>query len=164
MKKIEKISHNGHMSRTWSFLRASLFLATVRHMVRETKFFLDQCPLSPPPFSRVVFTISLVNICFYASTYREVDPRCAEESSTLTCPYVSNVIPSWKFSFVRGSKRDLPSMFFTRVKDFWILCSTRRLRFYSETIQTDHKICFKSQSKGLFVNISGSKVFHSMTK
>lgn len=73
--------------------------------------------LPPLPFS-VTFTILLVNICFHASTYREVDPRCTEESSTLTCPYVSDVIPSRKFSFVRGSERGSPAAFFTRTKDF----------------------------------------------
>lgn len=122
--------------------------------------------------SLVASTISLVNICFHASMYREVDPRCAEESSTLTCPYVSNVIPSWKFSFVRGSERGIPGAFFARAKDFvWVLLFIRRPRFYSEITQTDHEVCFKSRSKELFVNIGlrvyeniESFLFHNMEK
>jgi len=123
-------------------------------MVRETKFFLNQrlLSLSPPsfllfPFSLVAFTLLLVNICFHASTCHEVDPRCAEESSMLTCPYVSDVIPSKEnFLLFTDSNAVLHRSEGFRLNP---IRSIKRLRFYGEATRTDHKVCFKSIEEAL---------------
>lgn len=151
----KKNPRNGHMPRTWSFLSVLLsfwqWFAIWRAKPSSSSISVHSLSLYlfSVSFSLVAFTISVVNICFHASTCHEVDPRCVVEGSTLTCPYVSNEI---SFPFVRGSERSFVWRVFHPNEGSFSNRSPRRLRFCGRTMQTEESALSRDRKDPLSIS------------